>query len=214
MLLHSLTKERAKGQIVKKPFLKLAFLAMLWTGLSTAAGADFPPPPQNICCNQTYALCIAASCALSPNGEFALCACTVESGWSIGPTACTDRAPVQQTGFTTLVSTFSTALYTSDDFYQGSGKDADCYGKTCVTFDGVNAVCLCAVGSEGGEYWTEAGSCAAPPSGIVYSGASSPFAGGGLAGLAQQLAKCSGTTAPTPTACSTGTGTAQRPGRP
>jgi len=193
---------------VKRSFRNLALVPVLVTGYATAAGA------QNICCNQTYALCIAATCALSANGESALCACTVESGWSIGPTACAERAPVQQTGFTTLVSTFSTALYASDDFYQGSGKDADCYGKPCISFDGENAVCLCPVSNESHAYWTEGGSCGAPQSGMVYSGASNPFEGGGLANLAQQLAKCSGTTAPTPTACSTSAGAAHQPSRP
>jgi len=188
---------------VKKSFLKLALVGALATSLATAAGAQ----SQSICCNQTYALCIAATCALSANGESALCACTVESGWSIGPTACAERAPVQQTGFTTLVSTFSTALYASDDFYQGSGKDADCYGKPCISFDGENAVCLCPVGNESHAYWTEGGSCGAPQSGMVYSGASSPF-DAGLEGLAEQLAKCAGTTAPTPTACGATAGAA------
>lgn len=171
--------------------------------LAPAARAQFPPPIA--CCNQTYALCIGASCDLAPNGKSALCACTVESGYSMGPGKCADLAPVQQAGFTTVFSSFSTALYASDPFYQGSGASADCFGAPCVTFDGENAVCLCGVSSAGGTYWTEAGSCAAPPSGIVYSGASSPF-DGGLQGLAQQLAKCSGTPAPTPTACSSGGG--------
>lgn len=171
-------------------------------GLAPAARAQiFPPPPPVVCCNQTYALCIGASCALTAAGDQALCACTVESGYSMGPGKCADLAPAQQAGFTTLFSSFSTALYATDPFYQGSGTSANCFGSPCVTVDGENAVCLCRVPSGGETYWTEAGSCAAPPSGIVYSGASSPF-DGGLEDLAQNLAKCSGTTAPTPTACS------------
>lgn len=146
-------------------------------------------------------MCIAASCTPDSSGS-ALCICTVETGYSIGPVGCQERAPVQGKDFTQLTSTFSTALYSSAPFYQGSGISADCYGAPCVSFDGQLAACQCKVNSGGGTYWTEAGSCTAPGLNVVYSGASSPFNGGGLQELAALIAKCSNTTAPTPQACS------------
>lgn len=180
--------------------------AVVATTLAAALALPAASAAQTDCdlvCNQPYALCIAATCAVTPSGEAALCACTVESGYSIGPTGCAERSPVQGGGFTLLTSTFSTALYATAPFSSGSGPSADCYGSPCLTLDGEDAVCMCRVSSGGGAYWTEAGACSAPQTGFVYSGASSPF-DGGLAGLAQQLAKCSGTTAPSPTSCPSG----------
>lgn len=165
--------------------------------------ANAPPSAQAGCdqvCNQEYALCIAASCTPDSSGT-ALCVCTVESGYSVGPVGCQERAPVKGKDFTQLTSTFSTALYSSNPFYQGSGTSADCYGKPCVSFDGQLAACECSVNPGSGTYWTEAGSCAAPGANVVYSGASSPF-DGGLQDLAALIAKCSGTQAPKPQACS------------
>jgi hypothetical protein len=160
-------------------------------------------------CNQQYALCIAASCTPSPLGTgslgTALCTCAVETGYSVGPVGCAERAPVQGNGFTLLISTFSTALYGTNSFYNGTGVSADCYGGPCITFDGKTAYCSCKLGAQAHAYWTEAGGCTEPAQNVVYSGASSPF-DGGLADLAAQIAKCSNTQVPTPAACSSASG--------
>lgn len=183
----------------------LAALACLWVVPAAVAQTSC----DNVC-NQQYALCIAASCTPSPLGTgslgTALCTCAVETGYSVGPVGCAARAPVQGNGFTLLVSTFSTALYGANPFYNGTGVSADCYGGPCITFDGKTAYCSCkVVGAQGSLYWTEAGGCTAPAQNVVYSGASSPF-NGGLGDLAAQIAKCSNTQAPTPTACSSSSG--------
>jgi len=184
-----------------------AFAALAGFAFTLAAGAQ--ESCDNVC-NQQYALCIAASCTPSPLGTgslgTALCTCAVETGYSVGPVGCAARAPIQGNGFTLLVSTFSTALYGSNPFYSGTGNSADCYGGPCITFDGKTAYCACKVdGTSDSPYWTEAGACTAPAQNVVYSGASSPF-NGGLADLAAQIAKCSNTQAPTPTACSSASG--------
>jgi hypothetical protein len=177
--------------------LHIALLTML-ASPTLAAG------PQVSCgnvCNQQYALCIAASCTPGANGT-ATCNCLVENGYSIGPTDCAARAPVKGQDSTQLVSTFSTALYASNPFYNGTGPSADCYGMPCVTYDGKSATCTCKVGgAPDSSYWTEAGSCSPPGQNVVYSGASSPFSTDGLGELARILAQCSNTQVPTPQAC-------------
>lgn len=174
--------------------LSILVLALVLVVSATTASAE---KCTNVC-DQTYALCIAATC--SDNGDrTATCACTVETGWSVGPTPCSEREPIVDGGVTKLVSTFSTALYDTQRFYEGSGPSADCYGGACTTTDGEIATCTCKMG--GGTAWWSEAACSAPPSGMVYSAAGSPFAGGRLAHLAKLIAECSGTTAPTPLAC-------------
>ena len=178
----------------------LAFLMVgfLFTPLAGAEQCQQHP----MVCEQEYALCIAASCMYDASFSHALCVCEIESGWSVGPTSCNERKPVDQGKYTQYSSTFSTEFYSSKAFYQGSGTNADCYGATCFSTDGEQAVCLCDVSQDAKEYWTEAGSCSAPGQGnIIYSGAPTPFNGGRLDILAEMIATCSGESAPTPNSC-------------
>lgn len=113
---------------------------------------------QAVFCEGTYALCIKAPCSPIPTlerlGNYglddALCVCDIVKGWSMGPGACEDRAPVTQNGRTYLISTYSN-LY--NDAEQTLSCDdpktlwAWCYGAPCV-IDEKNpnkAVCTCPV---------------------------------------------------------------------
>lgn len=109
-------------------------------------------------CDGTYALCIKAPCSPVPTLErllnygldHALCSCDVVSGWSMGPGACEDRAPVTQGGRTYLISTYSN-LYNAEEKTLACDSEktlwAWCYGAPCVVDekDPSKAVCTCPV---------------------------------------------------------------------
>jgi hypothetical protein len=109
-------------------------------------------------CDGTYALCIRAPCAAIPTMErlgnysvdHALCSCEVVKGWSMGPGACSDRAPVEQSGRTYLISTYSNRF--NDTHRTLACSDAKtawawCYGAPCVVDekDPNKATCNCPV---------------------------------------------------------------------
>ena len=174
----------------REPFSSplLPFLALVLALSAAPASAE----TCNNVCDFTYALCIAATCTDNGDGT-AECDCTVIDGLSVGPKECPDVDG--------LVSRFSTALYDSKPFYNGSGPSTDCYGKPCTATGDGGALCTCHVNDDPDASWWSEAACSAAPSGTLYSAASSPFEGGGLAGLAELIAECSSTTAPTPQAC-------------
>jgi hypothetical protein len=121
-------------------------------------------------CEGTYALCIKAPCSGIPTldrlGNYvidhALCSCDVVQGWSMGPGACTDRAPVSQRGRTYLISTYSNRFNDTHRTLICSSRDtiwAWCYGAPCVVDenDPTKATCTCPV--EKGPASTLGGGC-------------------------------------------------------
>lgn len=107
-------------------------------------------------CEGTYALCIRAPCTGIPTldrlGNYAidraLCSCEVVEGWSMGPGACIDRAPVQQRGRTYLISTYSNRFNDKDQTLACHNPNtvwAWCYGAPCVVDekDPAKASCTC-----------------------------------------------------------------------
>lgn len=102
---------------------------------------------QAVFCEGTYALCIKAPCVPIPTmdrlGTFtidkAACSCTVESGWSMGPGQCADRAPVTQNGSTFMISTYSNKFNARNGSLRTtlacntSTPWAWCYGAPCVS---------------------------------------------------------------------------------
>jgi hypothetical protein len=141
-------------------------------------------------CEGTYALCIKAPCSPVPTlprlgnyaVEHALCSCEVVKGWSMGPGACADRAPVTQGGRTYLISTYSNLYNASEKTLSCPDTEtawAWCYGAPCVVDakDPKKAVCTCPVQTGpaktlGGD--CQAGACdgiwsAATPAGDVFA---------------------------------------------
>jgi hypothetical protein len=108
-------------------------------------------------CNGTYALCIKAPCTAIPTldrlGNYyidhALCSCDLVQGWSMGPGACADRAPVKQHGRTYLISTYSNAFNNTEKTLSCPAGTlwAWCYGAPCVVDEKApnKAVCTCPV---------------------------------------------------------------------
>lgn len=144
---------------------------------------------QTTFCEGTYALCIKAPCTPIPTlprlanytTDHALCSCNVVRGWSMGPGACEDRAPVTQGGRTYLISTYSNR-YNKEDKTLSCGRGtvwAWCYGAPCVVDekDPTKAVCTCPVMT--GRAQTLGGDCqpdaceviwsAATPAGILFA---------------------------------------------
>jgi hypothetical protein len=170
--------------------LVLTLALVVPSGLAAAAATVDSIRNQAVFCEGTYALCIKAPCSpiptlerLSNYGvEHALCVCDVVKGWSMGPGACTERAPMTQGGHTYLISTYSN-LY-NDQAKTLSCEDDDtvwswCYGAPCVV-DAKNpgkALCTCPV--ETGPGKTLGGDCrqeacdsiwsAATPAGDVFA---------------------------------------------
>jgi hypothetical protein len=94
-------------------------------------------------CDGTYALCIKAACApiasRSSGGgnaiDSALCSCEVVKSWSMGPASCAARMPVQQGGYTYLISTYSNLFNATNKTLTCSSTEtlwAWCYGAPCV----------------------------------------------------------------------------------
>jgi hypothetical protein len=112
-------------------------------------------------CDGTYALCIKAPCVGVPTmdrlGNYvmdhAACSCEVVSGWSMGPGACVDRAPVTQNGHTYLISTYSNLFNGPADKPTNRTLTCNdpntvwawCYGAPCAMdpHDPHKAVCNC-----------------------------------------------------------------------
>jgi hypothetical protein len=157
-------------------WIGVALLALLTTVLSAAAGTMEPGEMLNsiknqaVFCEGTYALCIRAPCVGIPTmdrlGNFSIdsaaCSCEVEKGWSMGPGACADRAPIRQNGHTYMISTYSNFF---DDTHKTlTCNDAKttwswCYGAPCVVDDKDpnKATCTCPV--QQGEMSTLGGDC-------------------------------------------------------
>ena len=134
--------------------LAAAFLAL--PALASAAGGG--NSNQNVFCEGTYALCIKAPCSAIPSLDRlsnytidkALCVCDVVQGWSMGPGACTDRAPIQQNGRTYLISTYSNRYNDKEKTLSCDDPKtawAWCYGAPCVVDekDPRKAICNCPV---------------------------------------------------------------------
>jgi hypothetical protein len=126
-------------------------------GGGKAAGLVEEIRQQSTFCNGTYALCIKAPCSAIPTIDrlanyevaYALCSCDVVQGWSMGPGACTDRAPVTMHGRTYLISTYSNADNDTEKTLScpESTLWAWCYGAPCVVDQKApnKAVCTCPV---------------------------------------------------------------------
>ncbi len=158
--------------------------------LEQAMAGDNPASFQSTMCDGTYALCIKAPCSPIPTlnriGNYyvnsALCECNVVDGWSMGPGACEDRAPMQQHGRTYLISTYSNLYNDEESTLACDSEDtlwAWCYGAPCVVDakDPSKATCTCPV--ETGPGRTLGGDCqqsscdgiwsAATPAGDVFA---------------------------------------------
>ncbi|HXO18792.1 MAG TPA: hypothetical protein VOA87_02580 [Thermoanaerobaculia bacterium] len=122
------------------------------------AGAVRAASEQATFCQGTYALCIKAPCRPIPTlarlgtyaADYALCSCEVVQGWSMGPGACADRAPIQQGGRTYLISTYSNLFNDKEKTLSCDDPKtawAWCYGAPCVVDekDPKKAVCDCPV---------------------------------------------------------------------
>jgi len=116
-------------------------------------------------CDNTYALCSAASCQPIPGeAKKVLCSCSVWKGKNIGFTSCGSRAPKKTAdGQTTLLSTFSFG----GGYYQymncpAISAWASCLDKPCFidkkSPDGRKAVCTCEL-EQGKPFVTFAGEC-------------------------------------------------------
>src|SRR5262249_24879721 len=143
-----------------KHWLLIVALVLMPAAGWSAGEEEISVPPefknQDVFCDGTYALCIRASCSAIPSldrlGNYVvnhvLCSCEVVRGWSMGPGACSDRAPVEQNGRTYLISTYSNA---DNDKHQtlpcndASTTWAWCYGAPCVVDpkDPKRAECNC-----------------------------------------------------------------------
>jgi len=135
-----------------------------------AAGGAQALQEQATFCDGTYALCIKAPCEPIPTldrllnyeVDHALCSCDVVTGWSMGPGACADRAPVTQGGRTYLISTYSNLYNDEEKTLSCDSRDtvwAWCYGAPCAVDenDSSKAVCTCPV--ETGPARTLGGGC-------------------------------------------------------
>jgi len=154
------------------------------------AGAGAALQEQATFCDGTYALCIKAPCEPIPTlarllnyeVDHALCSCDVVTGWSMGPGACEDRAPVTQGGRTYLISTYSNLYNDEEKTLACDSRDtvwAWCYGAPCVVDenDPSRAVCTCPI--DVGPSRTLGGGCrqdacegiwsAATPAGDVFA---------------------------------------------
>jgi len=136
-------------------------------GVVVAAGAM---QDQANFCDGTYALCIKAPCAAIPTldrlgnyvSDHALCVCDVVKGWSMGPGACADRAPVQHNGRTYLISTYSNLDNASHQILSCARADtvwAQCYGAPCVVDEADPGKAACTCPTEQGPMGTLGGDC-------------------------------------------------------
>jgi hypothetical protein len=141
---------------------------------------------QAVFCNATYALCIKAPCVPIPTmdrlGNFtidsAACSCSVETGWSMGPGQCADRAPVTQGGRTYMISTYSNFFNNMHGTLNNtlacnsSTPWAWCYGAPCVVDENSpenTATCTCPL--QTGPMQTLGGNCTADNCKFIWSAA-------------------------------------------
>ena len=137
---------------------------------------------QSTFCDGTYALCIKAPCSPIPTlnriGNYyvnsALCECDVVQGWSMGPGACEDRAPMEQHGRTFLISTYSNLYNASNSTLSCDSETQEwawCYGAPCVVdeHDPSKATCTCPV--DVGPSRTLGGGCAPGACSLIWSAA-------------------------------------------
>jgi hypothetical protein len=122
-------------------------------------------------CSQPYALCTKAPCQLAAEGaSVATCSCLVEDGYSLGFTACSERAPQGSS----VISTFSTIDVTASTrslVCPDGERWADCLDMPCEidANDPSRAFCLCQVVASG-EFVTIGGDCdASTCSSVIWS---------------------------------------------
>jgi hypothetical protein len=172
--------------------LKLLALIVALSTLPVLAQAASPMETagqiknQAVFCNGTYALCIKAPCVPIPTmdrlGNFtidsAACSCSIESGWSMGPGQCADRAPVTQGGRTYMISTYSNLFNKMHDTLNNtlacnsSTPWAWCYGAPCVVDENSpdnTATCTCPL--QTGPMQTLGGNCTADNCKFIWSAA-------------------------------------------
>lgn len=164
--------------------LALSLTLTLTLALPTAAEAPARPgfSEQTNFCKGTYALCIKAACSPIPTisrltdyeVDHALCSCDVVEGWSMGPGACEDRAPVEEDGRTYLISTYSNRFNETNDTLACDDEStvwAWCYGAPCVvdSADPSKAVCTCPL--DVGPMRTLGGDCKQQACGLIWSAA-------------------------------------------
>jgi hypothetical protein len=111
-------------------------------------------------CDQRYALCSSAPCEPPLAGATTVkCRCVVLDGYSIGFTACDERAPKGRA----LVSTFSTQNMTSESRFMvcpAGNTWANCLDAPCMVdpTDATRATCECPIVTSG-EFLTVGGAC-------------------------------------------------------
>jgi peroxiredoxin len=140
-------------------------------------------------CDQNYALCTNAPCVPSKHDpNIVICDCVVESGYSVGFTACPKRAPHG----THLYSTFSTQVAARSSGAMTCGKDvqwANCLDYPCVLDpnDPTKATCECAVVKTGPSF-TFGGDCKTQTCGnTIWSGAHNNAGGPAIAAAMKNL---------------------------
>lgn len=141
--------------------LALAVAGGLLAAGEALAQNEVPGSRTGIFCRETYALCITAECKQVPVTDsaggtttIAACECDVirdsrdAPAWSMGPSPCEARLPVEKDGKTYLVSAYSNR-------YNSKGRKVSvcdqpiewawCYGATCVVdpHDPTKAICNC-----------------------------------------------------------------------
>jgi hypothetical protein len=101
-------------------------------------------------CDTDYALCTSAKCTPDPDTPTAkaVCDCAVESGQNCGMrTTCDARAPVDASGTTLLISTYSFAEAPIKDVMTCTGANywTDCLDAPCVVNpqNPKTAICTC-----------------------------------------------------------------------
>lgn len=148
-----------------------ASLILLLTALAATAQTAPPVIQENATfCDGQYALCIKASCEPiisrdKDTNEFTVtganCVCDVVDGWSMGPDPCSEREPVQSSGKTYLISTYSNLYNKTNSTLTCATASlwAWCYGAPCVVDEKnpTKAVCTCPVMNT--PYKTLGGGC-------------------------------------------------------
>ncbi|MFT3742279.1 MAG: hypothetical protein QM752_06395 [Gammaproteobacteria bacterium] len=117
-----------------------------------------------IVCNQEYALCTSAPCIPDPrHSNYAICACVVEKGDSVGYKACEQRAPTQDHfKVRHIVSTFSFVQFsTKKSMTCSKGTPwTNCVDSPCTIdpMDSTKAICSCPIKHDQ-EFFTFGGHC-------------------------------------------------------
>ncbi|KTD61442.1 hypothetical protein [Legionella spiritensis] len=106
---------------------------------------------QPIVCQQKYALCTSAACIPDPrHPDYAICACVVKNGYSVGYKTCEQRTPKEvQYEARRLVSTFSFAqFHAKKNMACRKGIPwTDCVDAPCTVnpMDPKKAICSCKI---------------------------------------------------------------------